>query len=308
MSKITGIVFSFLLLFSGLVLHAQRWQPEKEKTTLAFHSLANQFAEINNASGFNPAPKIHCSLDQTICLLNAASYTHSGNTWDATGSSDTTCKILGSPTFSYTAVGPIDPASGSTLYGATFGPGVTTITWTIADPCGNTASCSFTIRVYPSLNPGSHNTDTIHACVGYDPSTLTVIGTSGGSGVGTYSYQWLLNGSAISGETSASYDPPLLSTAGIYNYNCIVSDACGNTSYTVVKTIIISNDPVVNVSGGGTICQNSSIILKANVSGGAGAINYQWQSATSATGPWTNIPGATNTSYSPSTSAAGIFY
>src|SRR4029079_1690837 len=37
-------------------------------------------------------------------------------------------------------------------------------------------------------------------------------------------------------------------------------------------------------------------------------MNYQWQSGTSSTGPWTDIISATNQTYSPSTSSSGTFF
>jgi hypothetical protein len=55
-------------------------------------------------------------------------------------------------------------------------------------------------------------------------------------------------------------------------------------------------------------CPNASFNLGATgISTGLGLI-YQWQSAPSATGPWTNIAGATSTSYSTSVTSLGSVY
>ena len=174
------------------------------------------------------------------------------------------------------------------------------------DGCGNTATCSFTLTVYPPLIPGSINNALVNACTSYNPPALNVTGTSGGSGA--YTYQWQLNGVNISGEVLSSYEPPQLTTAGTYVYSCVVSDNCGNSISTNTKTINIVADPIVTATGGGAVCMGGSKTLNASVSGGTGIMNFQWQSGPSSTGPWTDISGATNPTYSAPTSASGTFF
>ena len=56
------------------------------------------------------------------------------------------------------------------------------------------------------------------------------------------------------------------------------------------------------------VCPTNPVTLSLqNATPGAG-VTYQWQSGPSATGPWTNISGATNSSYSTSTLAATTFF
>ncbi|HMK16590.1 MAG TPA: PKD-like domain-containing protein, partial [Chitinophagaceae bacterium] len=250
-------------------------------------------------------PSITCKPDQVICLVNTTSYTHSGTTWDPTGTSDITCP--GTPTFSYTSTGPVNPTTGTTLNNAVFSAGIITITWTINDPCNNTASCPFTITVYPDLDPGAHNTNPVISCVGYNPAQLDINTPPPSGGSLPYTYQWQINGVNIGAPSLPSYDPPAIASSGVYNYNCVITDQCGRIVSTPVKTITIVDDPVVTASGGGAVCQNSNPTLTGNITGGTGPMNFQWQSGTTSTGPWTDIPGATSSNYLPPTSP-GIYY
>src|SRR4030095_12022950 len=57
------------------------------------------------------------------------------------------------------------------------------------------------------------------------------------------------------------------------------------------------------------ICIGGNSIVTANVTGGTSAITYQWQSGTSSGGPWTNIGGATSSTYTvPSTGTSALWY
>ncbi|TMI91609.1 MAG: HYR domain-containing protein, partial [Bacteroidetes bacterium] len=255
----------------------------------------------------NLAQTINCPNNTTICLTGGNStYTQPNNgALDATGANDASC-TTGIATFTYTSTGSVNPATGSSLNGAVFGIGTSTVTWMRTDGCGNTATCSFTLTVYPPLIPGSINNALVNACTSYNPPALNVTGTSGGSGA--YTYQWQLNGVNISGEVLSSYDPPQLTTAGTYVYSCVVSDNCGNSISTNTKTINIVADPIVTATGGGAVCMGGSKTLNASVSGGTGIMNFQWQSGPSSTGPWTDISGATNPTYSAPTSASGTFF
>jgi hypothetical protein len=201
----------------------------------------------------------------------------------------------------------VSPATGTTLNGAVFGIGTSTITWTVTDGCGGIATCPFTVTVYAPLIPGTINNATVDACTGYNPPTLNVVGTSGGSGAGTYTYQWQLNGVNIPGEILSSYDPPQLTTAGPYVYSSVVNDNCGNSILTNTKTINIVADPIVTATGGGPVCQNSNPTLTANITGGTGTMQYQWQSSPDGGTTWNDISGATSNTYSPPTSASGVF-
>ncbi|HEX7846083.1 MAG TPA: immunoglobulin domain-containing protein, partial [Chitinophagaceae bacterium] len=174
-----------------------------------------------------------------------------------------------------------------------------------ADACGTPITSNIaTLTVNPPLSPGSHNTDFVEACIGYNPAVLTITGTTGGQL--PYSYQWYENSNPV-GTNSASYNPSGIISPGTHEINCVITDACGTVVSTAIKTINIVNDPIITASGDGAFCLGVPITLTGNIAGGTGVMQYQWQSGISSSGPWSNIPGATASTYSPSLSA-GIYY
>ena len=164
--------------------------------------------------------------------------------------------------------------------------------------------------IYPSgpsvLTPGKHNITPITACTGYNPAQL-IFSTAPTGGLPPYSYQWQVNNLLIPGEVLYFYNPPQLTVAGIYYYNCSITDAAGMVVYTVAKAITIVPDPSVTISGEATLCLNDVVILSSFVTNGTGTLYYQWQSSADNI-TYTSIAGATISAYSPSTSIAGILY
>ncbi|MEI7662486.1 MAG: hypothetical protein WCK34_09820, partial [Bacteroidota bacterium] len=137
--------------------------------------------------------------------------------------------------------------------------------------------------------------------------TMSVVTDSGGA---TLAYQWQeYNGTIyvnVGGATSSTYTAAGL-TNGIYKYKCIISISPGSCPNLVTREVTVNaaTDPVIN-SGttAQTICSGGSATFAVSVSGGTGHFTYQWQHSTSCGGPWTNISGATTTSYN--TGAVGI--
>lgn len=166
-----------------------------------------------------------------------------------------------------------------------------------------------TIKPYsPSaLTPGKHNTTEIHGCTGYNPAKL-IFTTGPSGGTPPYTFQWQLNNSVIAGETSSSYDPPQLTAAGTYSYNCAITDADGSVVLSEPKIIMIVPDPYVTISGMTTTCQNNSLVLNSTIINGTGNYNYQWESSPSEAGPWTAISEAIFPEFSPPTDETGTQY
>jgi hypothetical protein len=256
------------------------------------------------------APTISCPVNATICLTSGNTTYTATAAWNPSITPDPTCTDVSPITSAYTSSGTaiVNPATGNSLNGTTFGVGTTTITWTVTDGCGNT-NCSFTVTVNAPLIPGSINNATVNACSGYNPAALTVTGTSGGSV--PYTYQWQLNGVNIPSETNITYDPPQLITPGSYVYSSVVSDNCGNSISTNTKTINIIADPTVAITGAGSVCQNGNLPLTANVTGGTGSYDFIWQSSPNGSSSWTTVFTDNNvlsSNYSPPTTSAGTLY
>ncbi len=96
--------------------------------------------------GENPVaicgPNRNVTADSASCT-----YTHTGNAWDAMGTDNCGVAFL-----SYSLSGATSGV-GASLAGVTFGPGVTTVTWTVTDQAGLTGTCSYTVTVLDNQPP-----------------------------------------------------------------------------------------------------------------------------------------------------------
>ncbi|HQG76862.1 MAG TPA: DUF4082 domain-containing protein [Bacteroidales bacterium] len=173
----------------------------------------------------------------------------------------------------------------------------------ISGECGTFSSASIIITVNAVLEPGSVGSSQ-SICYNDVPSTLVQTAAPSG-GTGTYSYQWQRSSdesvwSDIPGATQSSYSPPAL-TANTYYRRNITSGNCGSVSS---NHILITVNPAMSpgsIGNNQTICYNNvpAPVMQINPpSGGTGSYNYQWQSSGNNTS-WSDIPGATSTSYSP---------
>jgi hypothetical protein len=96
-------------------------------------------------------------------------------------------------------------------------------------------------------------------------------------------------------------------TAGTYYAHWNTNSSCGTAQTSLLSTITYispataCNNPVAagtTVASPASACPAQSINLSLSGATVGTGMTYQWQSATSATGPWTPIVGATNGSYS----------
>lgn len=144
-------------------------------------------------------------------------------------------------------------------------------------------------------------------CSGGDPSAFTV--TTAASGSGSLSYQWQ-SATAIGGpwtnmvgETNPTFDPPAGQTVTTYFRLVVTSTLNGIqcTATSAVLTVTVNNITPSLVAGNQTVCSggNPAAFTVTTAATGTGTLNYQWQSSTSALGPFTNIGGATLATYDP---------
>ncbi|TNE79263.1 MAG: PKD domain-containing protein [Bacteroidetes bacterium] len=83
------------------------------------------------------------------------------------------------------------------------------------------------------------------------------------------SFQWLFNGSAISGATGSAYDAKL---AGAYTVAVTNSYGCKDTSYAVNVNVNTRPTASFNIPGNTFICAGDSTLLSASGNG----LSYQW--------------------------------
>jgi gliding motility-associated-like protein len=268
----------------------------------------------------NPAPKITTQpTSSTFCLGGSPtvlSFTISG--------------VIGAPTYQWYSNTSNSNTGGSIISGATnatYTPpagaaGTFYYYCIISLPTGGCSSITTnaaTITILPNATITGQPTPTQNLCVGVTiPNSLTV-SYSGGTGIPTY--QWFSNttntttgGSPIAGATAASYTPPPFIIPGNYYYYVTVS-LSGISCLPVtsnVSEIIVFADPTVSSQplGSQTLCQNAiPSSLDITATGGNGIFSYQWysNSLNSNTGG-VLIPGATASSYVPTTNTIGTRY
>lgn len=133
---------------------------------------------------------------------------------------------------------------------------------------------------------------------------------------GALSYQWYssANGStwsAVSGATSSSYSAPTSSSGTTYYKARVTNTLNGYTAYTDSNsaTVDVSVDaPTINTQPvGGTVFVGSTKTLTISATAPYGTLSYQWQSSSNGSS-WSNISGATSTSYSVPTSSVQTMY
>ncbi len=153
-------------------------------------------------------------------------------------------------------------------------------------------------------------------CQNSIPQDLTV---QASGGLGTFTYQWFSNttnstsgGTAIAGETNATFTPPT-TTVGTLYYYCVVSQAAGEscTATSNPSEVIINLGPQIDTQPQSQeLCTADTVnVLSISYSNGVGTPTYQWYSNTvddTATG--TPIAGETSDSYTPNTSLQGTTY
>ncbi|MFN5323547.1 MAG: T9SS type A sorting domain-containing protein [Bacteroidota bacterium] len=151
------------------------------------------------------------------------------------------------------------------------------------------------VVVNPNLTPDvAVSASSTSACSG-GSITFTATPTNGGA---TPTYQWYLNGTALTGETASSY---VLSTpnSGDQIYVTMVSNATGclSTSNATGNTITLTSSastPTVSIASNTatTICPGTSVSFSVNSSSNMGASpTYQWYLNGFA------VSGATNDTY-----------
>ncbi len=257
----------------------------------------------------NPIPSItNTDLAQTICsgtdtneIVLASDIANTTFAWTATAASGVT---------GFTASGNTDTIPIQTIVNAnTTSEDVTySVTPSVGGCDGTPVNFIITVNPAPSFT-SQPLSETI--CLNGPISTLSL----DVNGPGTPTYQWYINtiddntsGTAIGGETNATYTPPNNPVGVTYYYGVVsfsASSGCNEiTSDTarieLVNGIQIDTNPLATES----ICVGGAISNPLFVvhSGGAGTISYQWYINTINSNTGGNlITGATNSDYNPST-------
>jgi hypothetical protein len=155
----------------------------------------------------------------------------------------------------------------------------------VTSACGSATSAATTIAIVTnqaSVTPAG----TVNVC----PNSSQILSANTGAGL---TYQWLLNGSPISGATGSTYTA---SNGG--SYSVVVTNTCSSVTSAATTIVFPSIDATLTPAVGTyTICSGDVLALSVPVNAN---VNYQWFRNNVA------ISGATSRTYS--VSQAGTFY
>lgn len=204
-----------------------------------------------------------------------------------------------------------DPPAGQTV--TTYFRLVVTSTLNGIQCTATSAVLTVTVNnITPSVVAGNQT-----VCSGGNPAAFTV--TTAATGTGTLSYQWQSSASAlgpwtnIGGATSATYDPPAGLATSTY-YQVVISSALNGVTCTTISnalTVNVNSVTAQTIAAGQTICSGGDALAftVTTASTGTGNLSYQWQSASLAAGPFSNIAGATSSTYDhPAGQVASMYF
>lgn len=168
----------------------------------------------------------------------------------------------------------------------------------------SSASAGVPVTVYSDLVAGAiSGAHTI--CYNGDPSALGSSTNASGC-YGTLAYQWQISTnnsswSNISGATSNTYNPPAGLNSSRWYRRRVSSN--GTTKYTSsVKVTVLPALTAGAINGAQTICYNGDPGTLGNATSptnGLSGYAYQWQYSNNGSSGWTNIGGATGSTYNP---------
>lgn len=153
--------------------------------------------------------------------------------------------------------------------------GVTsTLTFNVADQCGNSAADALTVTIPPVNIVLDIGPDLVATCL--DNTVNSAIQLE--NGIGNYSYVWTNNGQPTSSAAQYTVQTGETKTIGL-----TVTDQCGNTAFDQHQIIIPAAPIALTVfpSPDTMICLGTWGRLGALASGGVGNLTYTWSGITS---------------------------
>jgi len=154
--------------------------------------------------------------------------------------------------------------------------------------------------VYREISPLSVSISPLKAKIKIGESVTFTSSVSGG--LSPYSYQWYLNGSAVSGATSSTWTFTPTAT-GYYIVYLKVTDGTPQTVKSNEASVTVASPLRVSISPmSASIVVGQSVAFTSTVSGGYPPYSYQWYLNDVA------VSGATSSSWTFKPTASGIYY
>jgi hypothetical protein len=113
------------------------------------------------------------------------------------------------------------------------------------------------------------------------------------AGTGTLTYQWLKNGTNISGATGATLTLLNVSSADAANYSVVVANGSGSTTSGTAVLNVLAAPSIVTQPVSQSSQLGSNVVLSVTASG-SGPLNYQWYKNGSALTSGGNISGSSS--------------
>ena len=216
------------------------------------------------------------SLTETVYSDPSVSISSSQNPTDAGNSVTFTASPSGgSGSYTYQWYLNDNAVSGATssTYTTSFSSsGTDAIYVIIKDGVGNSATSSTldeTVNADPSVSVSSSQNPT-------DIGNSVTFTATGSGGTGSYSYQWYLNGAAVSGATSSTYTTSF-GSSGSDSVYVILTDGIGNTATSSTLTETVNADPTVSISSSQNPTDaGNSVTFTASASLGTSPFSYAW--------------------------------
>ena len=180
--------------------------------------------------------------------------------------------------------------------------------------CATATSNTVRVTPLPALAAGGIGADQT-LCAGATPAPLTG-GTPPSGGTGTFAFQWEASAdnatwTAISGATGPDYAPgPLTATTYFRRRVAAGPASCPAATSNVVTLKVLPAVAGGSIGADQTLCAGAApaaLTSATGATGGDGSYAYQWQSSPD-NATWTDLAGATGTTYAPPVPAATTYF
>lgn len=154
-------------------------------------------------------------------------------------------------------------------------------------------------------------------CTGEDPIAFTQ--TTASTGQGGLLYQWQVSTDNttfvdINGETGLTYNPPVITPSVTRYYRRVTTNVLNSVScsaYSNTLTVFVNSVTAPQIGSNQTVCNGDdpAEFTVSTAASASGTLSYQWQqSITSSSSGYTDISGATSSTYNPGVISNNTYY